>query len=145
MKIRNWLWAFAVVCLLFSGKSIHAQSNETSTAKLTGVLSDPSGAVVSGAMVRAIPSGAGGISGTSGADGRFTLSLNPDRYRVVIAASSFMRVEQEFSLAAGETREWNVRLALERLSANVVVSATAEPTTVTAATFLVCVGSPIEN
>ena len=75
------------------------------------------------------------LSATSGADGRFVLALSPGRYRVVVMASSFTRVEQEFSLAAGETREWNVRLVLERLSANVVVSATAEPTPATSATF----------
>ncbi len=135
MKIRNWFLAFAIVCLLFSGKPLHAQSNETSNVKLTGVLTDPSGGVVSGALVRAIPPGGAGITATSGADGRFTLSLNAGRYRVVVAASSFARVEQEFTVAGGETREWNVRLTLERLSANVVVSATAEPTTAAAATF----------
>ena len=136
MKIRLlWMAALAVVCLLVPGKSIHAQSTETSNAKLTGMLTDPSGAVVSGAIVRAIPSGGTAIAATSGADGRFTLSLNAGRYRVVIAATSFTRVEQDFSFAAGETREWNVRLMLERLSANVVVSATAEPTPAAVATF----------
>ena len=64
MKIRLlWMAALAVVCLLFPGKSIHAQSTETSNAKLTGVLTDPSGAVVSGAIVRAIPSGGTGDCG----------------------------------------------------------------------------------
>ncbi|MGA8072862.1 MAG: TonB-dependent receptor [Candidatus Acidiferrales bacterium] len=136
MKIRLlWMAALAVVCLLVPGKSIHAQSTESSNAKLTGVLTDPSGAVVGGAIVRAIPAGGAAIAAASGADGRFVLTLSPGRYRVVVAASSFTRVEQELTLAAGETREWNVRLVLERLSANVVVSATAEPTPATAATF----------
>lgn len=136
MKIRFWLWALAVVCLLFSGKPIHAQSTENSAAaKLSGVLTDPSGAVVSGATVRAIPSKGAEISAKSGADGRYALSLSSGNYRVVVTASSFTRVEQEISVSAGETREWNVRLALERLSANVVVSATAEPTAATTATF----------
>ena len=37
MKIRLlWMAALAVVCLLVPGKSIHAQSTETSNAKLTG-------------------------------------------------------------------------------------------------------------
>ncbi len=102
MKIRLlWMAAIAVVCLLVPGKSLHAQSNETSNAKLTGVLTDPSGAVVGGAIVRAIPSGGAAIAASSGADGRFTLSLNAGRYRVVIVATSFTRVEQEFLACGG--------------------------------------------
>ncbi len=51
MKIRwSLMAALILVCLLFSGKPLHAQANETSNAKLTGVLTDPSGAVVSGAI-----------------------------------------------------------------------------------------------
>src|SRR5580658_9282928 len=128
MKIRLlWILASVFACLLFPGQPLHAQSAEPAGAKLTGVLTDPSGAVVSGAIVLATSSNGPAISGNSEADGRFTLKLNPGRYRVAISASSFMRVEQEFSLSAGETREWNVRLTLERLSANVVVTATTEP------------------
>ena len=41
-------------------------------------------------------------------------------------AHPFAGVTQEFSLAAGETREWNVRMELERLAASVVVTAEAE-------------------
>ncbi len=86
-------------------------------------------------MVRAIPSSGAEISATSGTDGRFTLSLSAGHYRVVVEAKSFTRVEQEISLAAGETREWNLRLVLERLSANVVVSAAAEPAPATNTAF----------
>jgi outer membrane cobalamin receptor len=136
MKIRLLrISALAFVCLLFPGKPLHAQSTQNSNAKLTGVLTDPSGAVVSGAIVRATPSNGAAISAKSEADGRYTLTLNPGRYRVSVIASSFMQIEQEFSFAAGETREWNVRLSLERLSENVIVSATAVPTLATSSAF----------
>src|SRR6185437_15108211 len=36
-------------------------------------------------------------------------------------------VEQQFTLAAGQHREWNVRMELAPLSSEVVVSAQAEP------------------
>jgi vitamin B12 transporter len=62
-------------------------------------------------------------------DGKFSVVIAPGRYRLTIARASFKTVEQEFTFANGETREWNVRLELERLSANVVVTAAAEPTT----------------
>lgn len=104
----------------------HAQSNAT----LTGALTDPSGAAVVGAQVIAEPLGWIGqpFHTPSGSEGRFSLALPPGRYRVRVEHVSFARVEEEFTLAAGETREWNVRLQLEKLSSTVVVSASAEPT-----------------
>ena len=60
-------------------------------------------------------------------DGRFSLTLAPGRYRVTIARDSFAAAEQEITIAAGETRELQVRLALEPLSSKVVVTAQALP------------------
>ena len=60
-------------------------------------------------------------------DGRFILTLAPGRYRVTIARDSFAQAEQEITIAAGETRELQVRLALEPLSSKVVVTAQALP------------------
>ena len=137
MKIRLlWMAAIAVVCLLVPGKSIHAQSNETSNAKLTGVLTDPSGAVVGGAIDssdsvwrrRGCCVERRGWTLHTFAECRPVSSCDRRRARS-------RELSRNFSLAAGETREWNVRLVLERLSANVVVSATAEPTPATSATF----------
>ena len=60
-------------------------------------------------------------------DGRFSLTLPPGRYRVTIARDSFATAEQEITIAAGETRELQVRMALEPLSSKVVVTAQALP------------------
>ena len=60
-------------------------------------------------------------------DGRFSLTLAPGRYRVTIARDSFATAEQEITIAAGETRELQVRLALEPLSSKVVVTAQTLP------------------
>jgi len=65
----------------------------------------------------------------SGADGEFRLTVVPGRYRVTIEHGSFMRVEREFTLAAGESRTWDLRLQLERLSSSVVVTASAQAET----------------
>ena len=65
----------------------------------------------------------------SSGEGEFTLILASGRYRVRIEHASFTRVEQEFTIAAGEARTWDVRLTLERMSSTVVVSASAEPVT----------------
>jgi len=98
-------------------------------ATINGTLSDPSGAAVVGARINALTldSSRKMINTQSGPDGKFVLVLSPGRYRVSVKHPSFTPAEQEFALAAGETRMWDVRLALEPLSSKVVVSATAEP------------------
>jgi len=101
-------------------------------ATINGTLTDPSGAAVVGARINALllDSSRKITSTQSGPDGKFVLALSSGRYRVSVKHSSFTPAEQEFALAAGETRTWDVRLALEPLSSKVVVSATAEPSLV---------------
>jgi outer membrane cobalamin receptor len=55
------------------------------------------------------------------------LTLPPGRYRLSISHDSFARTDQEITIAAGETRELQFRLALEPLSSKVVVTAQALP------------------
>jgi outer membrane receptor protein involved in Fe transport len=73
---------------------------------------------------------AGALRGVTDSAGKYALTLPPGRYRVRIQpaqGSSLTRVEREFTLAAGESREWNERLQIATLSATVVVTAHAEP------------------
>jgi outer membrane cobalamin receptor len=106
---------------------VHAQS----TAKLTGRVADPSDAAIAGAKIAAQPLESAGKPATvqSGPEGTFSLALAPGRYRVSIERASFAGAEQQFTLAAGEVRTWNVRLELETMSSKVVVTAAAEPMT----------------
>jgi vitamin B12 transporter len=103
------------------------------TATIHGALTDPSGAAVGGASVTAQSLNEGSatapIRATSGSDGQYSLELPPGRYRLSVQFASFARVEQDFAFAAGETRTWDVRLELEKMSSNVVVTAAAEPAT----------------
>ncbi len=117
---------FIVWLLLLVWPSLAAQNS----AHLSGKLSDPSGAAVSGAeVVSEAHDGSGTIRTKSDGRGRFSLALPPGSYRVRILHPDFTRVEHILTLRAGESREWNVRLELERLSATVVVTAQAEPLT----------------
>jgi outer membrane cobalamin receptor len=107
---------------------VHSANAQTTTA-INGTLTDPSGAAVVGASITAqsLDASRTQIATKSGNEGNFTLALAPGRYRVRIEHASFTRVEQEFTLTAGEARPWNVRLTLERMSASVTVTATAQP------------------
>lgn len=128
MKPFSRLWIVFLLGASFSSLCARAQTNAT----LTGTLTDPSGAAVAGAGVSAElrPAAvAGPVRTTSDNEGRFALQLLPGDYRVRITHPSFAPVEQDVTLAAGETREVRLRLELERLAATVVVTAQAEPVT----------------
>jgi outer membrane cobalamin receptor len=104
-------------------------SAQTQTASISGVVTDPQGSVIADANITAEPLGstAPPVRGVSGVDGRFSLSVLPGNYRVTIARDSFSSAVQEVSLAAGQTRDLQVRLALEPLSSKVVVTAQSLP------------------
>ena len=119
---------FAPSVLVFSVLT-HAQS----TATLAGRVTDRSGASISQASVIAEPVSAPRVAAQSpvrahtAADGSYSLTLLPGRYRVRISAPEMATFEQPFTFAAGQRREWNVRMELAPLSSQVVVSAQAEP------------------
>jgi vitamin B12 transporter len=115
----------AFACCL--GFAIGAYGQETAT--IEGMLTDPTGGAVSGANIVAqgTASPANRSEALSGTDGRFRLSVASGRYRVTITAGSFKRVEQVVEVRGGETREIKAQLAIEPLSASVLVSAAAQP------------------
>ena len=102
---------------------------QTKTARISGIVTDPQGSVIADAQISAesIPPAGSPAHVVSASDGRFSLTLPPGRYRVTIARDSFARADQEIAVAAGETRELQVRLALELLSSKVDVTAQALP------------------
>jgi vitamin B12 transporter len=109
-----------------------AASAAAQSATLAGTVTDPSGAPVEGALISAASPapGARAESARTDAAGRYSLSLPPGRWRVRIAGpedSLLAAAEREWTLAAGETREWSHRFELARLAATVVVTAHAEP------------------
>lgn len=102
---------------------------QSKPATMNGVVTDPQGAVIAGAQVSAksIPSSSVQVAGTSSSEGRFALTLSPGRYRVTVSHDSFITVEQEISIAAGEIRDLPVRMSLEPLSSRVDVTAQTLP------------------
>ena len=124
-RILAFLMA-SLLCIVVRPGSTQTQT----TATISGTLTDPSGGVVVGARVVAeqVVSKEKPLSTQSGEDGKFSLELPPGRYHLTIHHPSFAPVDEDFTLAAGDTRTWDVRLELERMSSNVVVTAAAEPT-----------------
>lgn len=124
----------AVAGLLLAFSCI-AWSQAQTASMITGSLSDPSGSAVVGARIVAqrIDSKENPRETRSGDEGKFSLTIAPGRYRLSIEHESFARVEEEVSLAPGETRKIDFHLELRRLAATVVVTAAAEPELASAA------------
>jgi vitamin B12 transporter len=127
VRLLSFLFPFVLLVIFGTPRRVFAQAQTPAT--LTGILTDPHGASVAGAEVRAesILAAGAAAQANSESDGRFSLTLPPGRYRVTITRESFTRVEQDVTLAAGETRELRIQLSLEPLSASVLVTAQAIP------------------
>ena len=125
LRLTVFLLVFSV---LFSAAA-QAQTTATLTGTITGTITDPRGAAIAGAQisVEQIPSAGEPQRVVSGSEGRFAVTLAPGRYRISISRDSFARTEQEITIAAGETRELEIRMTLEPLSSKVVITAQTIP------------------
>ncbi|HKW64454.1 MAG TPA: TonB-dependent receptor [Candidatus Acidoferrum sp.] len=127
--------AFPVLAVFVLSISLQAQSN-SQPAHLSGTLTDSSGAGVGDVQIQAKAEGSMNTqlpnsqswSAKSSSNGEYALELPPGRYRVQFARSSFALREATVNLAPGESHTLNLRLDLEPLSSNVVVTATTQPT-----------------
>lgn len=128
-KRSSRVWACCVLAafiFFFPKRNALAQ---TQLATVSGSVTDPGRAVIAGAQisVEEIPPSHPSQQMRTGSDGRFAMKLAPGRYRVTVTRDSFAKWGEEITLAAGETRELAVRLALEPLSSKVDVTAQALP------------------
>jgi hypothetical protein len=112
--------------LLLSPGGAFAQA--VSTAQLSGVVKDATGAVVPGAQVTATQTSTGAVrSTTTGSDGGFELNpLTPGPYRIEIKHDGFTTyVQQGLTLEVGSSATIAPTLAIGAVSEQVVVTAAA--------------------
>ena len=129
MKTRLLRTTFLFFAVLAVGFSSPAQ-NKSSDARLFGKLTDPSGDGVGDVEITAQLEHSPNthlISATSTADGNYSLALPPGQYHVHFQHASFVAGDFVLQLAAAENRSLDLRLQIERVSENVVVTANAQP------------------
>ena len=135
MKTTLLRSAFLSLAVLAVSISLQAQSN-SQLGHLSGTLTDSSGSGVGDVQIQAKAEGSADSqspnsqtwSAKSSSTGGYSLDLPPGRYRVQFTRPSFARREVIVNLAPAESRTLNLRLALEPLSSNVIVTAQPEPT-----------------
>jgi hypothetical protein len=138
--VSSLLFCFAV---LFLCVSMSLAQSGTSGA-LTGTVTDPSGAVISGAAVAATNNGTGQERDTTtDAGGTYKFSLlPPGSYKVKFAASGFKTSEvSAVTVNATETAVLNQNLAVGAQSEQITVESTAETIQTQNATMGTLVGA----
>ncbi|MGC1619701.1 MAG: TonB-dependent receptor [Candidatus Acidiferrum sp.] len=117
--------------LFFLAVSFPAKArNDSSNAHLFGTLLDSSGAEVAGVNITAqwdANPNAHLWKAISSAEGAYTLTLPPGRYRITFQRSPFVSRDFVIELAPNQQRNLDLTLNLERLSDSVIVTAQAEP------------------
>ncbi len=121
--------AFLLFAVSVAGFSLQAQSN-SSDARLSGKLTDLSGYGIGNVKISAQLEDTPNPriwSAISGADGAYLLAVPPGRYHIHFQHASFVPRDVVLDLAASETRPLDLRLEIQPLSENVVVTANTQP------------------
>ncbi len=108
--------------------SINSAAQSGTSSALTGTISDPSGAMVANAQVKAAEVNTGAIRITrSHAEGRYLFAqVNPGNYRITVEATGFAKAEsQPANVAVGQTIAVNFTLSPAANTQTVEVTAEA--------------------
>ncbi len=99
---------------------------------ITGTVTDPSGAVVSGATVTAKSVGTGAVrTATTTSSGAYTIAgLQPGQYDVTVESPNFAKFTQRVSVTVGSTNEVSAKLAVAGQGTTVEVVGTGGGTQV---------------
>ena len=122
--LRGWFGA-----LIFLGLCLHSIYAQSISGTLTGIVTDPSGAVVPQAKVSLKNEGSGDLRRTvSNADGFFTFAAVPaGTYEVSIEAAGFLTYQVSgLNLQAAERRNLDVTMKVGSTTETVSVSAAAD-------------------
>jgi len=125
------LLSFLIVLSILASFCSRATAQFT-TARLSGVISDPSGGVLSGAEVTAEDLGTGyTLSVKTGDTGEYLFpSLPVGTYRLTVSVQGFAKyIQNGIALAVGQSATQNVKLSVGSVAQNIVV--TASPALVT--------------
>lgn len=116
-------FALAIAFLLFS--TLLLAQTTVGTGTIQGTVTDPSGAVVSGAKVAITNQGTGATQTlTSNASGSYTSqALDPGNYKVQVSAKGFSTVSEALTVSVGNTTTANIKLQLGQESQVIEVQA----------------------
>ena len=124
MRARSILLCF-LISFVAVFVAIGASAQSLVSGDVTGVVSDPSGAVIPNATVTLKNNGTGQtMNATTNASGAYRFSLlTPGQYTVTVNASGFQNAERTVTVSVGQATSMNMQLALGTSSQTVEVTA----------------------
>ena len=112
-----------VLAIVMLGVQVAPAQGQTNTGEIIGVVRDPSGAVLPGALVTArYPAGGLVLERTTDAQGRFFLpALRIGPWEITVVVPGFIPRTQQVAVRIGQTVTLDVTLRLEALQEQVIV------------------------
>jgi len=135
-------FVFCAICLAvcLGASRAAAQSAE---GKISGVVRDPTGAVLPGATITAAVQGSTAAhTTTTGTDGSYSLSMPPGTYTVSVTLTGFRRLNQDVEITSGGSKQLDFSIE-PSLTEEVTVTAMKRETTVLETPF--SVAAPTEE
>jgi hypothetical protein len=126
-RVRNVLHKnlpilFLILAIACSALLIAPTAHAQTTGALRGRVADPTGALIPGASV-ALTQGSTAFQAVSGKDGVYSFRSVPvGSYTLVVDAPGFAQYESKIILSTGQTREFNISLAVASEQQNVTVT-----------------------
>ncbi len=148
---RILLFAFVLVLVDVAFHPSSQAQTPSPDAVLSGTVVDATGAAIAGTVITATAEGRTNASSaslaSSKADGSYAIQLSAGPYLVRFSRPQFVTIEQAADLRGGEIRVIDARMALDRLSSSVIVTAQVEPSPLqqTTAPVSVITREEIEN
>jgi hypothetical protein len=127
MTVKRLITGILAVLVIAAVMAPSMMAQSLVTGDITGTVTDPSGAVVSGASVT-LKSDANGStrSATSSSNGTYRFSLlSPGAYTVSVSASGFSKAETQATVAIGQATIADVKMAVGAGSQTVEVTSAA--------------------
>lgn len=131
MKTIRFAFPIAVLFLLyaFTLPAFPQSQSDFVNARLSGSVTDLSGGSLAGVQITAQSENSSGapLQMVSAADGAYSFSLPPAKYRIRFSQPPFAARDISLDLSAGATRTLNIRMELAPLSDQVLVTGQVEP------------------
>ncbi len=127
MRVNKWITGLLAVLVIAAVTAPSLMAQSLVSGDLTGTVTDPSGAVVSGATVTLKSDTTGAThTTTSNASGAYRFSLlQPGSYTVTANATGFSKSQTTTSVAAGQATIADVKLSVGASSQTVEVTSAA--------------------
>ncbi len=135
-NLPSWFISFSVAVILVCGSTVPLRAQYT-TARLSGIVSDPTGAVVAGATVTVQDVGTGYSQTTSSTNaGQYLFpSLPVGNYQITVSVAGYTSyVQKGIALSLGQAASQNVQLQVGVVAQQVVVTANSSMVTTDSAT-----------